>query len=326
MSRSARMTIPALLTGAALVVASCSTPDAGEVLNVEATGDIDGTVYFDANTNRTRDSSDPGVGGITIWLSLRGSRTPIVTRTSGSTGGYAIDGLPVGDYWMNVDTFALGDSLIAFAQDTLTVAIRPGALLSWDIGLSFTNVTIAEARTLPVGQKVTIEGFALNDRSAFGDSTVHVSEGATAIRATNVFRANVRQGDSVRLTGRTGIVDGQPVIDRVTSQILATTGVPAPAVVSTAEANTAVGGTRDANHVQVRAATIMDTLTTAEGDRLLNLDDGTGVVEVLLDMNIPFAVTPLLPDSTLTRVTGVLVPTGSGTWRLKPRGQSDIVR
>jgi hypothetical protein len=237
-----------------------------------------------------------------------------------------MDRVPVGDYWMNIDTVTLGDSLIAFRSDTLTVAIRPGVTTTWDIGLTFANVTIAEARTLPVGQKVTIEGFALNDRSAFGDSTVHVSEGATAIRATNVFRANVRQGDSVRLTGRTGIVDGQPVIDRVTSQILATTGTPTPAIVTTANARTAVGGTADANHVQVRSATIVDTTTTAEGDRLLDLDDGSGVVEVLLDVDIPFLLTPLLPDSTLTRVTGVLVPTGSGTWRLKPRAQVDIVR
>ena len=97
------------------------------------------------------------------------------------------------------------------------------------------NIFTASVGNVMPGQKVTIEGFALNDRAAFGDSTVHVSEGATAIRATNVFRANVRQGDSVRLTGRTGIVDGQPVIDRVTSQILATTGTPTPAIVTTAQ-------------------------------------------------------------------------------------------
>jgi hypothetical protein len=317
-----------VLFGVSAIVAgtSCSTPEAGDVLAVEAIGGLTGVVYFDANTNRVRDSSDPGLEGITIWLSRRGARTPIVPRKSGATGGYMMDRVPVGDYWMNIDTVTLGDSLIAFRSDTLTVAIRPGVTTTWDIGLTFANVTIAEARTLPVGQKVTIEGFALNDRSAFGDSTVHVSEGATAIRATNVFRANVRQGDSVRLTGRTGIVDGQPVIDRVTSQILATTGTPTPVIVTTANARTAVGGTADANHVQVRSATIVDTTTTAEGDRLLDLDDGSGVVEVLLDVDIPFLLTPLLPDSTLTRVTGVLVPTGSGTWRLKPRAQVDIVR
>ena len=70
-------------------------------------------------------------------------------------------------------------------------------------------------------------------------------------------------------------------------------------------------------------ATISSTATVA-GDFVLTVDDGSGVLEVVLDVDIGFFLVPLVP-SVVIDVTGVLVPTGSGAWQLKPRNGGDVV-
>ncbi|MCA9738350.1 MAG: SdrD B-like domain-containing protein [Gemmatimonadota bacterium] len=312
--------------GVAVAAFACQTPETGDILEVQATGTVQGRVYFDANANRREDATDPSVPDIPVQLSVRGSREPVATQISNAQGQYQFVDLPVGSYWIDVDSTVLGDTLFVLDADTARVDVRPGATPTKGVGLSLAKVSIAEARTLPAGKKVTIEGFALNSRTVFGDSTVHLSDGPNAIRTINVFRAGIQQGDSVRLTGRTGTFMGQPVLDGVTTQILATTGTPQPTVVSTASAANAVGGTRDANHVQVRDAVVVDTVTVQTGDRIVRVNDGSGVLEVVFDEAITFNLPWLLPDSVPARLTGVLVPTGTGAWQMKPRSQADIVR
>ena len=317
------LTILALVAGASF---ACDTPNEGDMLEVTATGIVQGRVYFDANANRAEDAGDPSVANVPVELSIRGFRSPVERQVSDGNGRYEFVDLPVGTYWIDVDSIVLGDSLLVLDADTLPINVRPGVTRTRGVGLALSRVSIPDARTLPVGKKITVEGFALNQRVAFGDSTVHLSDGPNAIRATNVFRAGIQQGDSVRLTGRTAILDGQPVLDRVTTQILATTGTPVPAIVSTSAAASANGGTADANHVQVRNAMVVDTVTNSAGDRVVTFNDGTGALDVVFDENITFNLPWMLPDSTAARVTGVLVPTGTGTWRMKPRSQADIVR
>ncbi len=316
-----------VVTGVLTVLAlACDTPNAGEMLEVTATGTVAGRVYFDANANRIEDGADPSVANIPVELSIRGSRVPVERQVSDGNGQYEFVDIPVGTYWIDVDSLVLGDTLLVLDADTVPVNVRPGITTAKGVGLALSRVTIAEARILPVGKKVTVEGFALNQRTVFGDSTVHLSEGPTAIRAINVFRAGIQQGDSVRLTGRTGVLNGQPVLDGVTTQILARTGTPAPAIVLTSQAATASNGSLDANHVQVRNAMVVDTVTSTTGDRIVTFNDGSGVLELVFDQDITFNLPWMLPDSTASRVTGVLIPTGTGQWQMKPRSQADIVR
>ena len=78
----------------------------------------------------------------------------------------------------------------------------------------------------------------------------------------------------------------------------------------------------DAALVRMSNATISDTATVA-GDFVLTVDDGSGVVEVVLDQDVGFLLVPLVPSGVIN-VTGVLVPTGSGAWQLKPRSGPDL--
>ncbi|MEZ4414474.1 MAG: SdrD B-like domain-containing protein [Gemmatimonadota bacterium] len=316
-----------VVAGVALAVA-CTAPDSGDILEIEAVGNVVGRVYFDANANNREDAADPSVPGIPVRMTVRGAREAFATEVSDVNGQYTFADLPVGTYWIGVDTLVLGDTLFVLDADTTPVNVRPTVNTTKGVGLALAQVSIAEARLLPVGKKVTIEGFALNSRVAFGDSTIHLSNGPTAIRAINTLRnfPLVTEGDSVRLTGRTARYLGQPVLDGVTSQVLVRTGTPTPAIVSTVAAASANGGALDANHVQVRVATVIDTLTAPSGDRVVRVNDGTGVLEVVFDDDITFNLPWLLPDSVASRLTGVLVPTGAGSWQMKPRSQADIVR
>ena len=56
----------------------------------------------------------------------------------------------------------------------------------------------------------------------------------------------------------------------------------------------------------------------------LRVDDGSGAAAILLDEDVAFTLTGLVPDAQIDAI-GVLVPAGVGTWKLKPRRNADVV-
>ncbi len=52
-----------------------------------------------------------------------------------------------------------------------------------DVSVSAPVMTISEARMLPVGEVVFIDGVALNFLATFGDNTLHVSDTSASIRS-----------------------------------------------------------------------------------------------------------------------------------------------
>jgi hypothetical protein len=188
------------------------------------------------------------------------------------------------------------------------------------------RATIAQARTLPVGRVVLIEGVALNGWATFADSTVHVSDDTGYIRAVQVRPAAIQAGNRVRMLGTVAMRDGQPVISNVTPSVLGAGLLPLAPALPTGVAATAQGGQLDAALVRVTEAVILDITGTA-GEFIMRVNDGTGVLEVLLDRDIGFQTVNFVQNRVLT-ITGVLVPippAQGGGWRLKPRQQSDII-
>lgn len=188
---------------------------------------------------------------------------------------------------------------------------------------SFPTVTIVQARTLAAGQRVVIEAIALNSRTTFGDSSVHIHDASGALRALQVV-GNIAAGDSARFLGTIGVQAGQPVLTAVTATVVsANAGVPLPDSLSTAVAAGADTGSRDAAQARI-AGMIMGAQPQPNGDLLLLVNDGSGLLGVVLDENINFGNTqPFTPGAEL-RANGVLVPTGTGTWQLKPRSATEV--
>jgi hypothetical protein len=187
--------------------------------------------------------------------------------------------------------------------------------------VTYPTATIAQARGLPVGRQIVLQGLALSAPAAFGDSTVHLRDATgtiRAIRVTGTFAA----GDSVRLLGATDTRSGQPVLSVVSSTVVrAGAGVAEPDSMSTNVAATAASGSRDADFVRIGGEIV--GAVAQGGGTLLTVNDGSGSIEVFLSPQVQVAGVLYVPGA-LIRAAGVLVPTTGGRWQLKPRNAGDV--
>ncbi len=319
----------------ALLSVACEGAGEDRILSVRATGTIQGLIYFDANGNRMRDAADVLLPGVGVRLVLQATGDTVARATSGTDGTYEMSGVAVGEYGIVLDSASVGDSarvvLVEAAGRRITERDSSPATLTLGasrrdtvtFAVSFPKLTVAEARLLPPGRKLFVEGLALNDRGTFGDTTVHLADSSGALRATKVG-ANVLAGDSLRLRGTASVRDGQPALDEVTAFVVSSrVRTPSPQTVTADAAATAGGGLLDAALVKVSNVAIQDTSTVADAFRM-QVSDGFGLLEVLLDRDVGFRLGPYIPGAVVD-ATGLLVPAGPGRWRLKPRAEADVV-
>jgi hypothetical protein len=207
------------------------------------------------------------------------------------------------------------------------------------IGVGFPHVSIRAARTtVPIGRKVWVEGIVLNAPSNFRDTTMHVQDTSAAIRATRVASTGAVASDTVRVRGTISTRAGQRTIDLVTTFVVGPAFLPTAPTVTTAQAASAVSGTRDAQQLVVLLATVSDTNNPSQGPNgefRMTVNDGSGALEVLLDPTADpaFRYPPqgslpglFIPGNKFD-ITGLIVPTGTpGVWRLKPRSAAELVK
>jgi hypothetical protein len=193
-----------------------------------------------------------------------------------------------------------------------------------DASAFYPTVSVAEARTLQVGQTVQLFGTALNSRNTFGDATVHLEDATGAIRIINVAPTpTVLAGYSIRILGTIGVLNTQPVLSASSITQVVVGSLPSPDSVSTLTASTAAGAVRDAGQVAV-SGTVSAVSTNAAGDAVLTISDGSGPLSVVLDRDV-FQSNPYVSGNQI-RARGVLVPTPSGgSWELKPRAVAEVV-
>jgi len=312
------------LVGLVAVLAGCGNAGEDRVLAVPGTGLVGGVVYLDRDGNRTPNSTDAALPGVRVRLLVGGTRDTIASATSGADGVFAFGRVPVGQYTVVVpgeSTF--GDSIAVVRVDTAEVNLAPEDTVEIQVAVSFPLVSIAEARALPIGSKVFIEGVALNFRDVFADTVLHVRDTSSAVRITSTQGPLVTTGDSARILGTVAARSGQPALDRGQVTIIAIVGQPTPERVTTLQAATADGGRLDAGLVRVVDATIADTATVS-GDYLATVSDGSGPVLVVFDQDAGLTRTAFVPGVVID-ATGLLVPDGAGAWRIKPRVVADLV-
>ena len=187
-----------------------------------------------------------------------------------------------------------------------------------------TPISIRAARALGPGQTVTVIGTALNGSATYSDTTVSLADTSGAIRMTRL-RSSVNAGDSVRIQAVTAARSNEPVLDGGTATVLGRGLFPAAPNLTTAAASTAAGGARDAQLVQVLSATVSAT-STVLGNYTMTVSDGSGNLTVVLDVAAGWVTPGIYTVSSVFDIVGILVPTGSGTWTLKPRSPSDLVK
>jgi hypothetical protein len=305
-----------------MVAAACVTSADERVLGIDAAGTVQGLVYWDLNGNREFESGDSPLEGVFVTLQVSEVGGVVAGDVSDPVGQFEMRDVPVGRYHVNVDTTSFGDTAQVVRIDTSVVELAPSGSVPVAVAVSFPIVTVAEARSLPVGESVFVIGIALMRSGDFGDTTVHVADTSGAIRVTRVRAPALFPGDSARLRGRISTRDGQPTLDEVSPFIVSFGPDPQGTAVSTEEAASADGGRLDAALVTVTDALVGDTATVGD-DFTATVDDGSGPVEVIFDANVPFDLAPIVPDTVIS-VKGVLVPSRAGVWAQKPRSAADV--
>lgn len=318
----------ALLAGA--LAAGCDHAGADRVAGVGATGTITGSLFFDANGSLASDASDTPVGGIRVRLLSPVSRDTLFRTESAADGTFRLDFVPVGSYAVVLDSASAGDSARVLSVSSPTVTVRPDSTVALTGVIGYPRVAASAVRTLPLGQRVFVTGVALHAREVFSDTLVHLVDTSGAIRAARVRPVAMAAGDSIRLRGTIAVRLGQRVLDDVTIFPVGPTLIPTIPTITTAQAATAVGGTQDAALVRVLDAAIVDTATVG-GSLTVRVNDGSGIVTMLLDRQADAAFRAPLAAGAWSAgvrydIIGVLVPTGTGAWRIRPRSAFDLTR
>ncbi|MEK9499425.1 hypothetical protein [Gaopeijia maritima] len=266
--------------------------------------------------------------GLRFQLTLPGSNTPVAEGAANEMGVVLLDRVPVGTYDLRVDPAFLGDSLVMTEIDTARVTLVPDDVLTLSVGVTPVSGTVAQARSLPEGRRLWVDGIALNGRGASFDQSIHVlGSDSSAVRVNLPTASPGSEGDSVRVLGRTVsngatryLADGLVVL---VSEALR------PVVaheVEVAEVGDASGGSLDARLVVARDAVVADTLTVPFVGRRVTIQSGDDEFVALLRNQNGFDG-PLVPGTPVVAIAGLLVPDPDtpGRWLMVPRSRNDAL-
>ena len=324
MSASRARSTTALAAALTLAVA-CESPVNQRLLEVDANGSVLVFIYRDDNLNKAYNAGvDRPVANATYSLRMRGGTN--VVKVTTDTAGLNLAGVPAGRYTLEVEATVLGDSLEVIAG-TAEFTIAATDTVNRDVIVAYKTVSPTAARASTIGRRVWLNGVALNAPGTFGDSTVHVTDGLSSIRAFAVLPAPIVAGDSVLFLGRVATLDGQPAFEVASQLVRGARIVVLPDTVTTAEAAAARGGLADAALVRVLDAAIGDTATDPLGNRILTVDDGSGALVLILSRNQSWAPINQFTIGAKLHATGVLIPDPAkpSAWLLKPRTRSDVL-
>lgn len=317
------ITFPLLLL---LALTGCELSDEEKILGIDASGSLAGLVFLDADGDQLLDPAVDGpVARAGVSLLISGSPR-VLLRTETSAGGeYWFPSIPVGSYRVVLDSTALGDTLRMLNAAPVHVVVSAGDTAVVLLGVGRPLLAVAELRRAESGRRVTLEGIALSGSGTFGDGTLHVADSTGSIRAFQLRDRNVSAGDSLRLVGVSGRMDGEPALLEAEVFFIGRGSLPPATPLATGAAARASGGSLDAAQVRIEDAVVLSTGTTVQGDLRLRVDDGSGLLDVVLDRHAGItSEIPVLPGARVDAV-GVLVPDGEGKWQLKPRASRDLV-
>ena len=326
-----KRSVMVMLAGAVMALAACENGGATRTLGISATGTVLGLVYFDENGSRAFDAADLGFAGARVRLLAPGGVDTLFRVTTTADGTFRLTGVPVGTYAVVVDSVSAGDTarVITTGAGPTTLTVLPGDSVNFVGSISYPLRTVAQARALALGTRLFVRGIALHALTTFSDTTLHFVDATGAMRAARVRPSAVAAGDSVVLRSRIANRLGQRVLDDVTVFVVGPTFIPTAPTITTAAAGTGgTAGALDAALVRLLNAQVIDT-STVGGNFQMTMNDVSGPVVVILDraadagFRPPFAPGLFIPNNRFD-VVGVLVPTGSGAWRLKPRSVLDL--
>ena len=252
--------------------------------------------------------------------------TPVGSATTDSTGTFSFDGLAQGDYTILVRPIVGAE----VTDTTVSVTVLPGE--DTDVLIEFTGgdaiATIAQARALPLGSTVTVEGVVTAGTGVYSLTTAYFQDNTAGIvlftTGSPFATLDLQIGDSIRVTGVTSAFSQEVQIGggaALEVEILARVAPRAPRTATVADI---LANLYQGELVTVNAVTI-DSLPATATSTNWNLrgHDATGSTIFFFDTDAGIS-------SGTFAVGQVWNITGEGTSfnalrEVKPRSAADIV-
>lgn len=314
---------PVVLVG--LTLGACDDGTA-TIPVIDATSAVGGFVYLDVDASETATGPDRVVPGGIVILTSPGTDQVLGADTADTNGEYLIEDVPVGTVEISISPDFLADSLLQVPLDTSRFSLRADEPRSRDLGVTFPQRSVLEARSEAPGITIFTQGVVVNPRGQAPGGAIHIQGQEATIRVLVPPAVQAAVGDSVRVRGRTAVDLDQPALrdGRLYGLVPGARDVD-PRGVGLAEAATADGGTLDAALVEVTRGTVVAQDTIPEGF-LLTLEEGSESLEVRLRREQGFVGLPNQLGAPVIQLVGLLIPVpADGTWQLVPRNPLDYV-
>jgi hypothetical protein len=327
MNRVAR-SVCLLAVSAAPALWGCGDPSEGEVLTIDAVGSVQAQLIFDANGTGRADAGDQPLSGWTVTLDQPAGGT-VATAQTNVSGLALFPEVPVGQWKASVPASRLGDTLSLVPSTVQPFTLRALQVVEVVPVATLPSMKIGEVRLLEPGKPLFTEGIALNTLVQ-GDRTLHIKAQDRYLRVLTVDSGAATLGDSVRVSGRTMVDQGVPVLDgRSVFRLRASTGQPVAVTLSTGDAAGARGGSLDAALVAVGNADVLEVVSEGDAGVRLVVNDGTGPLTIRFRSFLQVDPRAVNPATDFVGVgAGLLVPNSVGgtvVWELRPRTVSDVL-
>jgi hypothetical protein len=324
-----RQQLPAILgvALAAFSVSACGS-ESIDLLTIEAVGTVSGKLVVDSNGSGGADLNDQPLEGWTFELSQPAGGT-VVSGVTQADGTILFEDVPVGLLIPVLSDGDLGDTLSLIASTVQPFTLEAGKRVATAPVVTLPFFTLAEARNLPQGKPLFVEGTALNTFPTTLERSLHLKSGGSYIRVLSVDSGTVAVGDSVRVKGRTALSEGVPVLDgKVVYRLSSAVSPPVPVTLNTGGAADARGGALDAALVGVSTADILNVADEGDDGILVVVDDGSGPLTIRLRAFLNVDPDSIDPEANgLASAVGLLVPVrvaGAVVWELQPRSTQEV--
>ncbi|MCH8547136.1 MAG: phospholipase D-like domain-containing protein [Cryomorphaceae bacterium] len=188
---------------------------------------------------------------------------------------------------------------------------------------TFAQQTVAQARNSGIGNTVTVKAIVTADSTLYPSSgvTIYFQDNTAGLSAFNpgTLLDNVRQGDSIEITGELSQFNQLLQISPVNAVTVLSSNNPLPAPISVTLSNGWVQQ-YECMLVEVNGVTINGS-GNFSGNTNYNITDGSNTREIRINSRTPLVGTPI-PGS-VVNITGIM-SRFIGNYQLLPRYTSDI--
>ena len=143
-----------------IFVASCTEGGGGILIDDE--GAVAGVAYVDRDGDGLLSATDGPAVGVLAALLLDATGDTVARATSRPNGTFIMPNIAAGRYRLVASRGTAGDTVDVLQIDSAQISLAAGDTIARAIRLGYPRTSVAAARALTAGRRITVEGIALN--------------------------------------------------------------------------------------------------------------------------------------------------------------------